>query len=397
MRIRHRSRFTQTAQDVFEDAFSTCLERGVRTLLLALAFAVGCAGFVASVGFNESAKVQISLGLLPSDLNIVDGSVNYDHRDLTELRTALGRLRAIPSVAHAGMNLPLNDVKPSRFAEETGLRGPAGAALIGVDADWLRATDPHLLLPDVVNQLDSATPQPVAFVGMEAAQRLNISCVGPGCVIWIGSRSLSVLGYLSSADPEISNSVLVPFALAVELSEASYEAHLRVRTKPGQARPVAEALPVTMSPDAPGKWRVQPVLDLASARRGVQTSLDRTSAILAFVALCLSGLAIGITLSFAALTRAPEIGLRRALGQSRMRIWVLFVLEGATIGFVGGVVGGSLGVLCVVAACWYLGWTPVLDPITTLASVALGCLVGLLASTYPAVRAARTDPATAVR
>src|SRR3546814_18460176 len=43
--------------------------------------------------------------------------------------------------------------------------------------------------------------------------------------------------------------------------------------------------------------------------------------------------------------RAPEIGVRRALGASRMAIYRQFLIEAATMGFVGGLLGVALTLL----------------------------------------------------
>jgi putative ABC transport system permease protein len=42
-------------------------------------------------------------------------------------------------------------------------------------------------------------------------------------------------------------------------------------------------------------------------------------------------------------------------------------------------------------------WTPVLDPLTVVVAPFAGTVVGVLAGSYPAVRAARTEPVSALR
>jgi putative ABC transport system permease protein len=95
--------------------------------------------------------------------------------------------------------------------------------------------------------------------------------------------------------------------------------------------------------------------------------------------------------------RAHEIGVRMALGARKHQVVWLFVrrtMIQLAIGFALGMTGAlSIGRLVAV----FLGDTDPRDPLTlTLVSVALG-VVALLASAWPARKAARIDPLVTLR
>jgi len=99
--------------------------------------------------------------------------------------------------------------------------------------------------------------------------------------------------------------------------------------------------------------------------------------------------------------RAPEIGIRRALGASRAAIYWQFLIEAATMGFVGGL----LGVVLTLLGVW--GADGLFEPnIARLVYVdtSLIALTVLLAMTatvasalYPTWRAAQTQPAWQIK
>ena len=67
------------------------------------------------------------------------------------------------------------------------------------------------------------------------------------------------------------------------------------------------------------------------------------------------------------------------------------------MGFLGGLIGTSLGVMVTVGVSAVRDWTPILDPRLAVGAPLLGALIGLLAGGYPAWRAAAMEPITALR
>jgi predicted permease len=153
-------------------------------------------------------------------------------------------------------------------------------------------------------------------------------------------------------------------------------------------------------------WSVNPNLPVANVRTLDQIaaeSMSQTSfalvmlGIAAGVALLLGVVGIYGVIAYVAAQRTREIGIRIALGAARRDVSGLFLRHGlalAGIGLTIGVVAAAL-VTRVMSALLY-GVTA-LDPITYVAvAVALGG-TAMLASYLPAVRAARVDPAVALR
>lgn len=95
--------------------------------------------------------------------------------------------------------------------------------------------------------------------------------------------------------------------------------------------------------------------------------------------------------------RTAEIGVRKALGARRRDILAQFLVESATLSTFGAIVGVLIGV-GVSALIAYLSPLPThVAPWSVGVAVLLGAGVGIVAGVYPASRASRLDPITALR
>ena len=116
--------------------------------------------------------------------------------------------------------------------------------------------------------------------------------------------------------------------------------------------------------------------------------------------------ALGIVsvLVVSVLQKSKEIGILRATGTTRAQILRVFLVQGALYGLFGSVLGSGLGWGFLVAWRGYARnpdgtafFTINFDPMLFLYAAIGALLVGTLAAVFPAQRAARLDPAIAIR
>ena len=95
--------------------------------------------------------------------------------------------------------------------------------------------------------------------------------------------------------------------------------------------------------------------------------------------------------------RTREIGIRKSLGARRRDILAQFLVESATLSTLGAAIGIALGI-GMSALIKTLSPLPTsVAPWSVVVGVVLGAGVGVLAGVYPASRASRLDPITALR
>jgi putative ABC transport system permease protein len=95
--------------------------------------------------------------------------------------------------------------------------------------------------------------------------------------------------------------------------------------------------------------------------------------------------------------RTREIGIRKALGATRLNIMMQFLIEALTLCLLGGLLGVLLGVGTAMLLARLMQWNTLISPMAVGVAFAFSAAVGLFFGIYPARRAASLDPIVALR
>ena len=118
---------------------------------------------------------------------------------------------------------------------------------------------------------------------------------------------------------------------------------------------------------------------------------------IAAISLLVGGIGIMNIMLATVLERTREIGVRRALGAKRKDILIQFLIEAMGLSLVGGAMGIVLGIAmsAVVGSIGEFG--VVVSPVHVLLAFCVSGAVGIMSGTFPAQKAANTDPIDALR
>jgi putative ABC transport system permease protein len=133
--------------------------------------------------------------------------------------------------------------------------------------------------------------------------------------------------------------------------------------------------------------------EMKTASLGVKALLGA----IALISLLVGGVSI-MNIMFATIEdRIREIGIRKALGAKRSDIFTQFVIEAVLLSALGGLPGMLIGALVTLAPEGMFPYNPRLGGGDYALAIIFTVVVGLIAGTFPSVRAADMQPVEALR
>lgn len=142
------------------------------------------------------------------------------------------------------------------------------------------------------------------------------------------------------------------------------------------------------------------IRNLAEFALSQKRSTERISTLLAIVAamsLIVGGIGVMNIMLVSVIERTREIGIRMAVGARPVDVMTQFLVESLVLAGIGGGLGLGFGALLAKYMASFYGWKLFFPATTAMIAIAVSGGVGVGFGLYPAIRASRLDPITALR
>ncbi|MGD9529384.1 ABC transporter permease [Pseudonocardia sp.] len=397
-----------TLRDAGSAAVQALQANRIRSALTTLGIVIGIAAVIVGVALGNGVQAYFDEIVGPLTTQITVAPVTHvagggRARPLTD-----GDVSALDDPARAPDIASATPVVIGSAA----VRAPAGerrTTVVGTEAGYWDVTDRGLVAGRFF--AGDGDDREVVLGPVTAAEMFGgDGSAAVGTTLRIGRQRFRVVGVLTSNSQLDDVAVMgIEPARAYLFGDSGELSQILVRARSAQAVPAATGQIVTVLTDrhrirdpADRDFEVVSLQNLIEQREEFLGVLRTFIGLVAAISLLVGGIGVANIMLVAVTERTPEIGLRKAVGASRGAIVEQFLTEAAMLSGAGGLAGMVLGVgLCELAALALQGSTtfpaPVVSPVSVVVSFVISVGVGLVAGSYPAGRAARLEPADALR
>lgn len=332
------------------------------------------------------------------------GEVIEEIEALPEVKAATGRIIFPALVISEGESMPAiatgidldNDGKVFSLAE-TVTRG-----------EFLKPGEAGMLVGEKLAKIFGIKPGDI--VTLQARTRPEGDSISP-----IQALDFEVKGIIATGNPKIDGlNVFIPLEVtqdSMRMPNMVTDISLRLSSLRYLARVEGEL----NSRLEPGEYEVNTWIDLAKDFLALHRLKKIGSTIALSIFVIMTAVGIINTMLMATFERTNEIGMMAAMGMKAREIRGLFLMEGGILGAIGSFVGvlagsvltwmgevygidltaiwGDVDVGYPIRGLWYTDLTAGL----VIGSLVFGIFISILASYYPAQRAARLEPTEALR
>ena len=409
----------RTAERISENigiAIDTLRVSKLRSGLTILGVVIGVATVMAMAAIVQGVRQQIvhtieiagptTFYVTRSATPVNPGNPPPEIRDRPEIKAEEAeRIRMLPGIAYAaiwGQAQARMDYQGARTQQ---------VAIFGADNRFTDIQGGDLSEGRWFTHPELVAGSAVAVIDQDVARTLFGRIDPLGKVVGIGGRAARVIGvYVAPANifnpPGQSTGAIVPYAMLDHQLPFDRTNALWIVVKPRPNVTVADAEEAAMvtlrrirhlRPSQANSFDLltqDQILDTFNKLTGV---FFLVMIVLSAVALMVGGIGVMAIMMVSVTDRTREIGVRKALGATRLDILLQFLVEAATLTGIGGLIGIFLGLAfgrLATAAMRIEATTPLLyTVVAVIVSVGIGVVFGLL----PANRAARLDPVEALR
>ncbi|MHB1298004.1 MAG: ABC transporter permease [Gemmatimonadaceae bacterium] len=386
----------------------------LRSMLTMLGIVIGVSAVIAVValgnGAQSAVKARIS-SLGTTLLTVSPGQARTGGVSSFDVRT---RLLLEDAMALEDRGTVIQAVQPemSSNLQVQYLNKNAGTQVVGTTANYPEVRKYEIEAGRFFTSAEDAGRQRLAVVGPQVVTNLGLQSA-EGLVgenIRIRGIQFEVVGvYKSKGQASPFNNPDDQILIPIQTARFRVMGTNRLRSISVLA-PTEEMIPETMADiqkilrrehklraDRPDDFQIRNQADFLSTLGETTQVFTMLLAGIAAVSLLVGGIGIMNIMLVSVTERTREIGIRKALGATKLNILFQFLIEAIVLCLVGGTIGIAVGAGGAMLFTKLMGWSTEVGMTSVMMAFGFSAFVGVVFGVYPARRAAGLDPIVALR
>ena len=392
-------------------AFGSLRANWFRAVLTALGVVIGVGALVAVTAVSAGARKEVadSIRRLGGNVIKVDGEfiaigTRQSATDRTITPADVAAVAALPGVTTVAPHQSIESLTVSAG------RNQASTFLEGVTADYARIQNQQAVAGRMLSDTDISFGRSVAVVGLDLGDRLFPGETPLGKTVRVGNREFEIVGVQNRrghlADENLDNRIFVPLPLLtrVILGGGPNTVHLDVLVQnESDIEPTIGAIEDTLAenhnlPESyPDDFSAEDQASIVKEAQRATTTFRILTFSLGGIALLVGGIGIMNMMLVSVRERTREIGIRKSVGAAPRTVQAQFLIEALVLSTLGGIIGVVAGIAATDSITAFAGWQTVIGSLSVVFAFSTALAVGLFFGYFPARRAARLDPISALR
>jgi putative ABC transport system permease protein len=381
-----------------------------RALLTALGVVIGVASLITVTAVSDGASAQISASIQRLGANVVEVDGEYisvgSRQSATDRVITPGDVAEIAKLPMISIAAPHQDIESQVISAG---RFRTNTWLVGMTPAYSSVYNQRVVRGRGITSADVSFGREVMLMGLDAAARLFPGQDPIGKTVRVGSHEFEVVGLQSRrgqlSDENLDNRIFVPLPVVTRVMLGGENTvHLSVRvTSASEVASSQDAIEEVLlrrhalPPGYPEDFSTQDQASILQEGQAASTTFKALTFALGGISLLVGGIGIMNMMLVSVHERTREIGIRKSVGASPFMVQAQFLIEAIVLSTLGGIAGVLAGIGAVGAIGSLAGWETLISVPSLVIAFAVALAIGLLFGYYPARRASRLDPITALR
>jgi putative ABC transport system permease protein len=398
------------AREYWRIALGALRANWFRAVLTAVGVVIGVASLITVTAVSDGASHQIAASIQRLGANVVEVDGEFisvgTRQSATDRTITPGDVAEIAKLPEISLVAPHQDIESQVVSAG---RFQTNTWLVGMTPSYASVYNQRIARGRGITNADQSFGREVMVLGLDAAARLFPGQDAIGKTVRVGSHEFEVIGLQARrgqlADENLDNRIFVPLRVVTRvLLGGANVVHLSVRaSSASEVTPAEDAMSEVLlrrhalPPGYPEDFSTQDQASILKEGQAASTTFKALTFALGGISLLVGGIGIMNMMLVSVHERTREIGIRKSVGASPFMVQAQFLIEAIVLSTLGGVAGVLAGIGSVSAIGSLAGWETLISVPSLVIAFSVALVIGLVFGYYPARRASRLDPISALR